>query len=113
MEIRERIWLGKSTTPSRLFMYYNSRRLHDMHRFDSGTHLRTCAKMANRVGVPDESFWPFTTKRLTVNRRPSFDSSMHAHARMGGSYWRIFDSGLQRSAAIKASKISSRVFAMS
>lgn len=102
IEIRERIWLGESTPPSRLFMYYNSRRLHEMHRFDMGTHLRTCAKMLNRVGVPDETLWPFTTKALVVNRRPSFESAMRSHARMGGSYWRIFDTGLHRSVAIKS-----------
>ena len=103
IEMREHLWLGRSVTPSRLFMYYNSRRLHGSHHFDMGTHLRTCAKMANRVGVPNESMWPFTTQRLTINRRPSFEASMHAHPRMGGSYWRIFDTGLQRSVAIKAS----------
>lgn len=102
IEIRERIWLGKSTAPSRLFMYYNSRRLHGMHRHDFGTHLRTCAKMMNRVGVPDEELWPFTTASRVINRRPSFEAAMRAHPRMGGGFWRIFDRGAARSEAIKA-----------
>jgi hypothetical protein len=59
--------------------------------------------MANRVGVPDETYWPWSQNSLTINRRPSFEASMRAHPRMGGSYWRILDHGERRSEAIKSS----------
>lgn len=90
-----------SEIPSRLFMYANARLLHGAIRRDSGTHIRLCMKMLNRLGVPDEKYWPWSTKSRTVNRRPSWAASMRAHPRMGGKYNRIFDLGENRSTAIK------------
>jgi C1A family cysteine protease len=102
IEVRESILGLERRTPSRLFMYWNARRAHGKQRYDFGTYLRLCAKMLNRVGVPDEEYWPFTSASLTVNRRPSWEASMRAHPRMGGRYFRIFDMGGARSQAIRA-----------
>ena len=92
-----------SVTPSRLFMYANSRLLHGAIRFDFGTYLRHCAKMLNRLGVPNEQHWKWSTNSMHINRRPSWAASMRAHPRMGGKYHRIFDTGDDRIMAIRAS----------
>jgi C1A family cysteine protease len=91
-------------TPSRLFLYYCSRRLHSGGPaiFDNGTYLRTCAKAMNRIGVPDESLWKFTTNPFTVNRQPAGVAYMRGHARAGGEYFRIRDTGAGRVKAIQA-----------
>lgn len=57
--------------PSRLFMYYNTRRyvaLSDNVGVDSGCTLRDACKAVARFGACDESLWPYT-KRL-LGREP-------------------------------------------
>lgn len=90
--------------PSRLFIYYNSRRQHSSLPvvLDSGTYLRTAAAGLQKLGAPPESLWPFGESVLKVNRRPSFVSYMRAHGRRGGQYYRIFETGDQRILALKA-----------
>lgn len=91
-------------TPSRLFLYYGSRRLHSGGPaiFDTGTYLRTCAKAMQRIGVPSEELWKFSTSPFRVNRQPRPVAYMRGHARAGGEYYRIRDMGAARVAAILA-----------
>lgn len=87
---------------SRLFAYYNSRRLHGGHIFDDGTYIRTCLTMMNKLGIPDEKYWEFSTSWLKLGRRPSWNAYMMANPRKNGTYVRIFDIGDQRIEAIKS-----------
>lgn len=92
-------------TPSRLFIYFNSRQLHAgkvRRLFDTGTHLRTAAKAMSLLGVPDEEHWAFSQNPLRVNRRPSTVASMRGKARSDGEYYRILSSGWDRVRAVKA-----------
>lgn len=87
---------------SRLFAYYNSRRLHGDHLVDKGTYIRLCVKMMTKLGIPDEEHWPFSTSFIKLRRRPPWNAYMMAHPRKNGSYYKIFDVGDERVNAIKA-----------
>lgn len=87
---------------SRRFLYYNARRAHGAQLQDQGTHLRHCAKMMNRVGVPDEKYMPWKTDAVSIRVRPGFGPIMQAHPRRGGEFHRIFDVGEQRLQAVRA-----------
>jgi Papain family cysteine protease len=89
--------------PSRLFIYYNSRRQHDdsLLLSDAGTYLRSAAAGLQKLGAPPESEWEFSDSILRVNRRPKFDAYMRAHSRRGGGYYRISGQGASRVQAIK------------
>lgn len=81
---------------SRLFGYYNSRRLHGAHRTDRGTYIRTAVKALHRFGVPDETAWPFSSSMFRVNRSPGWPAYMRAHPRRGGTYYRLNGIGFDR-----------------
>lgn len=51
-------------TPSRLFIYYNERKLDGDIRQDAGSQLRTAAKTLNQTGVCDEKLWPYIEKKF-------------------------------------------------
>lgn len=103
IEIRESIACLMPLAPSRLFMYWQARRTHGAGLRDQGTYLRAAAKMLNRVGVPDEEYWPWSTASHRVNRRPSWQAHMRAHPRIGGRYVRILaPAGEERLASIRA-----------
>jgi C1A family cysteine protease len=93
----------KIALPSRLFIYYNSRRQHGNGLLvsDSGTYLRTAAAGLQKLGAPPETAWAFSDSMLRVNRRPAFNAYMSAHSRRGGGYFRISESGSDRVRAIK------------
>ncbi|MCA1725167.1 MAG: peptidase, partial [Thermomicrobia bacterium] len=44
---------------SRLFIYYNARKLRGTEGTDSGAHLRDALKSINTVGACDEQQWPY------------------------------------------------------
>lgn len=111
IEIQERkaaVMRGESPrlikTPSRLQMYFLSRRAHagGPAIFDTGTYPRVLAQVVERLGVADEEHWKFRTDPFTVNRRPSMVAMMRGKSRSGGQYYRIKSVGEQRIAAIKA-----------
>lgn len=95
-------------TPSRLFIYFNSRRMHSGGPaiFDNGTYLRTAAKGLANFGCPDEDLWHFSQLPWQVNRRPAFLSYMNAHGRRGGEYARINSTGEDRIRAIKGAIVA-------
>ena len=78
---------------SRLFLYYNSRRLHDAQGVDAGTSIRRAAKALTRFGVPEERYWPWSTDKTDINSHPSWEAYMRAHPRAGGVYYRINEQG--------------------
>jgi C1A family cysteine protease len=91
--------------PSPLFIYFNARRMDSLNSFivsDDGTYLRSAATMLQKLGAPDEDYWPFSTSMLKVNRRPGFEAYMRAHPRRGGEYRRVYQTGAARVLAIKS-----------
>jgi Papain family cysteine protease len=95
--------------PSPLFIYFNARRMDALSSFivsDNGTYLRAAAQGLQKLGAPDEEYWPFSTGVIKVNRRPNFEAYMRGHPRRGGEYRRIFANGSARVLAIKAALFS-------
>ncbi|MGI8847338.1 MAG: C1 family peptidase [Candidatus Dormibacteria bacterium] len=53
-------------TPSRLFIYYNERRLEGTVESDSGAQLRDGIKVVAKVGVCPEADWPYDVTRFAA-----------------------------------------------
>lgn len=79
--------------PSQLFIYFNGRAFHGDQKSDNGTYIRTAAEGLIKLGVPDMNYWAFSSNPLRVNRRPGWEPYMMAHARKGGEYVWIQESG--------------------
>ncbi|CAF5161091.1 unnamed protein product, partial [Rotaria sp. Silwood1] len=64
---------------SRLFIYYNSRRIDFQHSIltDTGATLTTSAKAVRKYGACDEKFWPYDIS--LVNKRPTPNAYRAAH----------------------------------
>jgi len=92
--------------PSRLYGYYNARREHRSHLFDTGTYLRTCAHGLRVHGVCSERFWKWSQFSTKVNRRPNWNAMRHAHPRRGGKYVRIYETGDDRINAVQQAILS-------
>jgi C1A family cysteine protease len=45
--------------PSRLFLYYEGRRIEDSINYDSGLYIRDVLKVLNKSGAPHEDLWPY------------------------------------------------------
>ena len=60
-----------SFDPSRLFLYYNSRKLDNNDYVDSGCSIRDAVKAFAREGVCTEQEWPYKIRRLTQEPRRS------------------------------------------
>lgn len=56
--------------PSRLFIYYNERKIEGTIRQDAGAQIRDGLKVVNKVGVCPESSWPYVEKKFT-NKPPA------------------------------------------
>ena len=52
-------------TPSRLFIYYNTRVLEGNEDRDTGATLRNTVKSMNKVGTCDENVWPYVISKFT------------------------------------------------
>merc|ERR1712159_460794 len=52
-------------TPSRLFIYYNERRMEGTTGSDSGAEIRDGIKSLNRLGVCPETEWPYDISKFT------------------------------------------------
>lgn len=53
-------------TPSRLFIYYNTRSLEGTINVDSGASLRNTVKSVNKWGAPPESFWEYDQSKFAI-----------------------------------------------
>ena len=52
--------------PSRLFIYYNTRRIQRTINSDSGATIRDTIKVVARQGAPPETDWPYLIKKFRV-----------------------------------------------
>lgn len=57
--------LKKIVMPSRLFIYYNTRKEMGTVSSDSGVDNRSMLKSLNKVGWCDEELWPYDTRKFT------------------------------------------------
>ena len=55
----------KDFMPSRLFIYYNERKLEHTINSDSGASVRDCFKAMNKYGVCPETDWPYDISKFT------------------------------------------------
>ena len=62
--------------PSRLFIYYNERKLEGTVNSDSGAAIRDGIKVVNSQGVCPESIWPYIISKFT--KKPSCKSYKNA-----------------------------------
>jgi C1A family cysteine protease len=59
------------TNLSRLFLYYEERVLIGTTKQDSGAYIRDGIKVAAKLGVPAESYWPYRTGKFAVKPSPT------------------------------------------
>lgn len=97
---------------SRMFIYYNSRLMHEDQNNDSGTYIRLAMGTLSSLGTCAESKWPYNTSKYNV--RPTWGSYREAFAHKITSYYKIFGTGEQRIEQIKHALRSSHpvVFGM-
>lgn len=63
---------GKDFLPSRLFLYYNTRKIEGTAEEDSGCTIRDTFKSLNQYGVCPEADWPYDVAKFAD--QPSFDA---------------------------------------
>lgn len=51
--------------PSRLFIYYEERRIINTIQYDSGAFIRDGLKVVNKLGAPHEDMWPYNINAFT------------------------------------------------
>jgi C1A family cysteine protease len=54
---------GRHTPLSRLFVYFNARRLREQEIWDDGASIRATLGALKLFGAPAESFWPYERER--------------------------------------------------
>jgi len=64
-EFDERQQRLKDFMPSRLFIYYNERAIEGSIESDSGAQIRDGIKSVAKLGVCDETLWPYEISRFT------------------------------------------------
>lgn len=81
--------------PSRLFLYYEERRLEGTINSDAGAIGRDGFRVAKNEGVPPETDWPYDTQRFASKPPPSAysDALVHkivsyAHVTRDANIWR-------------------------
>lgn len=72
---------------SRLFLYYNERKLEHTTLIDSGAYIRDAIKALNRYGVCTEETWPYDISKYAV--RPSIGAYKEALKYIETSYMRV------------------------
>jgi C1A family cysteine protease len=65
MEKGTRYQVGDVFTPSRLFIYYNERKIECTTNEDSGAQIRDGIKSINQQGVCPETAWPYDLTKFT------------------------------------------------
>lgn len=76
-----------SWTPSRLFIYYNERKIEGHIQTDSGAQIRDGIKVVAKTGAPPETIWPYNIARFRA--KPSPAAYKAARANTATSYFRI------------------------
>ena len=88
--IAARMMLSSIQTPlSRLYLYYHERKLEGTEREDSGATMRSICKALNKVGVCEETRFPFSEGAIL--KSPCILDDINAAKYRIGSY-RTFDS---------------------
>ncbi len=73
--------------PSRLFIYYNERKIEHKVNYDSGASIRDGIKVINKIGVCEESLYPYDIDKF--KRTPAFDAYENAKKHRSVDYRRI------------------------
>jgi hypothetical protein len=98
--IRDVVETGRHNPPlSRLFLYYNARAYLNRQWRDLGCQPRLAMRGLQKLGVPAEEYWPWSTSALTVRRQPNWRAYAHAYRNRNLTYRRI---GTDRLYEIKA-----------
>jgi C1A family cysteine protease len=84
--------------PSRLFIYYNGRDIEGDADQDNGAEIRDVMKSINKVGVCDESIWPFDLTMVVA--RPSNEAFNDAQLHHSIQYSAVQQTPMQIKAAI-------------
>ncbi|EYF07651.1 C1 family peptidase [Chondromyces apiculatus] len=79
---------------SRLFVYWNARRLHEATGKDAGTFIRAGAQQLRKLGICEEQFWPYDAAQV-LKAPPTSCYPMAAENRLTGFY-RITGEGPER-----------------
>lgn len=67
--------------PSRLFIYYEERRIIDTLGYDSGAFIRDGLRVVSRLGAPHESLWPYDISTFTTPPQPAaYDDGLRHQA---------------------------------
>lgn len=77
----------RSTTPSRLFIYYNERAMEGTIKQDAGAYIRDGIKSVNKLGVCDETKWPYVVGKFA--NKPNKTAFAQAAQRKVLGYQRI------------------------
>jgi len=86
-------------TPSRLFVYYNTRVIEGTVKYDSGATIRNTIKAIARQGFPPEKIWPYRIERLAT--KPSKSCYTKAKKEIITQYSRVDRSQLREALASK------------
>lgn len=108
LELLQRKENHSSHDLSRMFVYYNSRKLHDYENRDDGTFVNTCVAAIMAYGICEERLWPFS--EVNVNVKPiqaCFDNAEnyraieYAEVEKGTPLTHVLASGLPLVMAVK------------
>lgn len=73
--------LADTSTPSRLFIYYNERVIEGTVKSDAGAQIRDGIKTVAKTGACDESLWPYDiTKFATKPSAASYKAALNQRA---------------------------------
>jgi C1A family cysteine protease len=75
------------TNLSRLFLYYEERVLINSVKQDSGAYIRDGIKVAAKLGVPAESYWPYKIQKYAVKPPPTAYKKAPLHGAL--DYFRL------------------------
>lgn len=73
--------------PSRLFIYYNERKMENTTDSDSGASIRDGVKSINKFGVCNEKMWPYEITKFTI--KPGDECYKEAKNHISVSYKRL------------------------
>lgn len=92
---------------SRLFVYYNSRLMHQDQDKDNGTYIHLAMGTLSSLGTCSELKWPYDTSKVFI--RPSWGSYREAYTNKIDSFYRISGQGDVRDEFIKRALLSNHV----
>ena len=75
--------------PSRLFLYYNTRKIENTVSVDDGATLRDTMKSIHSVGVCKEKIWPYVDIKQRFKERPPQRAYMEARGNIVSEYQRL------------------------